>query len=143
MHRESSGGSIWTVFAAAFAIASVGLVGLVTIAGAGVAHSQEPSHRGAAPVHADTTPAMRLASAEHGPYGPGYAGYYRRNYYIGSHPAPPRYSYPLTIAPQPRWYGRPAPWSPAWFDACSARYRSFDPHTGYFTTYSGRKVFCR
>ncbi|WP_210203540.1 BA14K family protein [Breoghania corrubedonensis] len=76
-------------------------------------------------------------------YGPGYAGYYRPNYYVGSRPYPPPYSYPMPIAPQPYDYGRPAPWTPQWYDYCFARYRSFDPRTGYFTAYSGRKVFCR
>ena len=36
-----------------------------------------------------------------------------------------------------------APWSRAWKRDCSRRYRSFNPHTGYFTSNSGRKVFCR
>ena len=45
-------------------------------------------------------------------------------------------------APRP-YYGRPAPWTAAWYDYCSARYRSFNPHTGYFITYSGRARFCR
>lgn len=35
------------------------------------------------------------------------------------------------------------PWSPAWYDYCRSRYRSFNPRTGYFTTYSGRQKFCR
>ncbi|WP_319533534.1 BA14K family protein [uncultured Cohaesibacter sp.] len=45
--------------------------------------------------------------------------------------------------PAPVHYGRPAPWSPAWYDYCHSRYRSFNPRTGYFTTYSGHKQFCR
>ncbi|WP_319413561.1 BA14K family protein [uncultured Cohaesibacter sp.] len=45
--------------------------------------------------------------------------------------------------PAPHYYGRPAPWTPAWYRYCSARYRSFDPHTGYFVTYSGHHRFCR
>ncbi len=39
--------------------------------------------------------------------------------------------------------GKYAPWSLGWKKDCSRRYRSFNPHTGYFTSYSGRKVFCR
>ncbi|WP_342642313.1 BA14K family protein [Rhodoligotrophos ferricapiens] len=35
------------------------------------------------------------------------------------------------------------PWTPAWYRYCSSRYRSFDPNTGYFVTYSGRQAFCR
>lgn len=34
-------------------------------------------------------------------------------------------------------------WSPAWYDYCRAKYRSFNAKTGYYTTYSGRKRFCR
>ncbi len=34
-------------------------------------------------------------------------------------------------------------WSAAWLAYCSRRYRSFNSHTGYFTAYSGRKIFCR
>ncbi len=46
-------------------------------------------------------------------------------------------------APAPVYYGRPAPWTAAWYDYCTARYRSFDPRTGYFVTYSGHRRFCR
>lgn len=45
--------------------------------------------------------------------------------------------------PAPAYYGRPAPWTAAWYDYCSARYRSFNPRTGYFVTYSGHRRFCR
>ena len=57
-------------------------------------------------------------------------------------PAPPRYYRPAP-PPPPRYYARPAPWSRAWFDYCYSKYRSFEPQTGYYTTYSGRKRFCR
>ena len=47
-------------------------------------------------------------------------------------------------APPPRrTRGRFEPWSPAWHDYCAGKYRSFNPRTGYYTTYSGRKRFCR
>ena len=46
--------------------------------------------------------------------------------------------------PRPAYYrGRPAPWTGAWYDYCSARYRSFNPRTGYFMGYDGRRHFCR
>ncbi|WP_436637335.1 BA14K family protein [Microbaculum sp. FT89] len=35
------------------------------------------------------------------------------------------------------------PWTPAWYQYCSSKYRSFDPNTGYYTTYSGQKRFCQ
>ena len=31
------------------------------------------------------------------------------------------------------------PWTPAWYQYCSSKYRSFNPQTGYFTAYSGRR----
>lgn len=35
------------------------------------------------------------------------------------------------------------PWTRAWYRSCAKRYRSFNPRTGYYRTYSGRLVFCR
>jgi hypothetical protein len=35
------------------------------------------------------------------------------------------------------------PWSAAWYDYCESRYRSFDPRTGTFLGYDGRRHFCR
>lgn len=59
---------------------------------------------------------------------------------LGSTLSGPRYYH----APRPQpYYGRPQPWTPAWYDYCSARYRSFDPSTGYFLAYSGNYKFCR
>lgn len=57
----------------------------------------------------------------------------------------------ITQAHQPRVvyhqpvvvHARPAAWTPAWYSYCSNRYRSFNPHTGYFTAYSGAQVFCQ
>ncbi|WP_319533537.1 BA14K family protein [uncultured Cohaesibacter sp.] len=45
--------------------------------------------------------------------------------------------------PAPVYYGSPAPWTPGWYSYCSSRYRSFNPHTGYFRGYDGRLHFCR
>ncbi len=56
------------------------------------------------------------------------------------YPAPPAY-YPAP-APAPVIY-RPAPWSPAWYNYCSRKYRSFNPNTGYFLSYSGQYRFCQ
>ena len=38
---------------------------------------------------------------------------------------------------------RPRPWTPEWYDYCMSKYRSFNPETGYYRTYSGRYRFCR
>ncbi|MEP3280435.1 MAG: BA14K family protein [Stappiaceae bacterium] len=40
-------------------------------------------------------------------------------------------------------YGAVEPWSQQWYDYCFAKYRSFNPDTGYYTTYSGRQRFCQ
>ncbi len=37
----------------------------------------------------------------------------------------------------------PKPWTPEWYDYCSAKYRSFNPETGYYLSYSGVYRFCR
>lgn len=35
------------------------------------------------------------------------------------------------------------PWSPAWYQYCSSKYRSFNPSTGTYTTYRGVQKFCQ
>ncbi|WP_173931979.1 BA14K family protein [Chelativorans sp. Marseille-P2723] len=69
--------------------------------------------------------------------------------------APPVYAPPI-YAPFPRYHYRPAPvyrstvtyygalepWSPGWYRACSARFRSFDPASGTYLGYDGRRHFC-
>ncbi|MDQ0316567.1 BA14K family protein [Amorphus orientalis] len=49
----------------------------------------------------------------------------------------------VTIYEDTGYRGRPAPWSPAWYAYCDARYRSFNPDTGMFVGYDGRYHFCR
>jgi uncharacterized protein YcfJ len=46
-------------------------------------------------------------------------------------------------APRPQRGGGLEPWTPGWYDYCGRKYRSFNPNTGYYTTYSGKKRFCR
>lgn len=58
-----------------------------------------------------------------------------RRYY---RPAPRRYYRPAA----PRRYA-PSAWSNAWYQYCGSKYRSFNPNTGYYTTYSGYQKFCR
>lgn len=65
-------------------------------------------------------------------------------------------SQPRHVAPPPAPYYPPAPypgrvsgtvgyqpWSPAWYQYCSSKYRSFNPNTGTFTTYGGEQKFCQ
>ncbi len=37
----------------------------------------------------------------------------------------------------------PAPWTPAWYKYCSAKYKSFNPNTGYYRVKGGGKRFCK
>ena len=39
--------------------------------------------------------------------------------------------------------GRPAPYTRAWYDYCARKYRSFEPATGTFQPYHGRRRLCR
>lgn len=55
--------------------------------------------------------------------------------YVGPYVRGPRYGAPV--------YYRPAPWTPKWYRYCTSKYRSFNPSTGYFVTYSGHRKFCR
>ena len=41
------------------------------------------------------------------------------------------------------YYHAPVAWTPAWYTYCKTKYRSFDPHTGRFITYSGEWRLCR
>ncbi len=46
--------------------------------------------------------------------------------------------------PVRRYYRtRYEPWTDAWYDDCSRRYRSFNPDTGYYKSYRRGYVFCR
>ncbi|MTH96791.1 BA14K family protein [Roseibium sp. RKSG952] len=61
--------------------------------------------------------------------------------------APPATAYyPPAPAPAPGYVQGPAgyqPWSPAWYQYCSSKYRSFNPNTGTYTTYRGVQRFCQ
>lgn len=56
------------------------------------------------------------------------------------------YYAPRVVEPQvyvaPSRAGRYEPWTAGWFSSCEARYRSFDPRTGTFLGYDGRRHFC-
>ena len=44
---------------------------------------------------------------------------------------------PSFIGSAPVYYEPPEPWTPAWYDYCNDRYRSFNPRTGYFFGFDG------
>ncbi|MBO6718787.1 MAG: BA14K family protein [Rhizobiaceae bacterium] len=53
-------------------------------------------------------------------------------------PIPPRAAYPVEAG----YSASLEPWSAGWYRYCEARYRSFNPADGTFTTYGGEKRFC-
>lgn len=55
---------------------------------------------------------------------------------------PPQVVMPERIAPLIE-YGKPTPYSAQWYVYCADRYRSFEPDTGLYTSYSGVKRRCR
>lgn len=64
--------------------------------------------------------------------------------YAGPPPPPPATYYPP--APYPgQVHGAVGyqPWSPAWYQYCSSKFRSFNPSTGTYTTYRGEQRFCQ
>lgn len=66
---------------------------------------------------------------------------------LGSALSAPRYYAPAPAPyyapPAPVTYAKPQPWTPGWYSYCSAKYRSFNPQTGYFLGYDGQYHFCR
>ncbi|AEV38813.1 BA14K-like protein [Pseudovibrio sp. FO-BEG1] len=62
-------------------------------------------------------------------------------------PPAPAYRPPVVVhQPAPVYHAQavaPAPWSPAWFAYCTNKYRSFNPNTGTYRTYSGKNRFCQ
>ena len=45
-------------------------------------------------------------------------------------------------APRPVYGAGLEPWTPEWYDYCSARYRSFNARSGTYVGYDGRSHFC-
>jgi hypothetical protein len=78
------------------------------------------------------------ASHNHGRWVAGVAGFAAGAIVAGAlaRPRYPAYSGPV-------YYGRPAPWTPAWYNYCSARYRSFDPVSGTYQPLHGPRRLCR
>lgn len=99
------------------------------------------------------TPTQSAKAAEGWQVGVGIASGFVAGAVIGStlnqrrYYAPPR-TYYRAPAYRARAYRapvvayRPAPWSPAWYNYCASKYRSFNPRTGYFLAYSGQYRFC-
>ncbi len=100
--------------------APAGVIGLATGAIIGSALSGPRYYGG--PVYYDPPPYRYL---------PPHAYPYRSRAYVN----PPRYY-------QPPAY-RPVQWSPEWVAYCARKYRSFNPRTGTYRTYSGRVRMCR
>jgi hypothetical protein len=63
---------------------------------------------------------------------------------LAAQEAEAQYAYPPPPPPYPApAYGRPPVGSEAWLDYCSRRYRSFDPYSGTFVGYDGRRYPCQ
>lgn len=72
---------------------------------------------------------------------PGWGGpwfYTPRTYYEPYRPQPVM---PAPIEPGIA-SGPPEPWTAQWYAYCSNRFRSFEPSTGFYTTYSGNRRMC-
>jgi hypothetical protein len=66
-----------------------------------------------------------------------------QNPYRRPRPSPDRAFFPAAPAPYKASYrGSLEPWTPGWYRYCEARYRSFNPAEGTFTTYEGERRFC-
>lgn len=63
-------------------------------------------------------------------------------------PAPRYIDPPQPMPPHPGYgygstaYQVPEPWTAEWYRACGMRYRSFDPRSGTFMGYDGKRHFC-
>jgi len=62
-------------------------------------------------------------------------------YYVDDYPPPPPRRPAYRPRPVQQSYGI-EPWTGAWHEYCSARYRSFNPRTGTYVGYDGRSHFC-
>lgn len=65
----------------------------------------------------------------------------RDDYYVDDYPPPPPRRPAYRPRPVQHTYGI-EPWTGAWHEYCSARYRSFNPRTGTYVGYDGRTHFC-
>lgn len=107
---------------------ALGLFGLATGVAVGAAIANQPRY-----VEPDYVEPGYYAEPSYMPPPPPPApAYYpsRRSVYVNEYPA----------APVAR--GIIEPWSPEWYDYCSARYRSFSPSNGTYVGYDGRAHFC-
>jgi hypothetical protein len=62
---------------------------------------------------------------------------------LGNTPRRPRVIMPTPVAPLIEYGKTPNPYSAQWYVYCAERFRSFEPSTGFYTTYSGRRRLCR
>lgn len=66
--------------------------------------------------------------------------------YYGYRPYRPRVVMPTPVrplAPPRAGMAAPEPWTAQWYAYCADKYVSFDRSTGGFTTYAGKRRFCR
>lgn len=66
---------------------------------------------------------------------------YSNDYYVDDYPPPPPRRPAYRPRPVQQTYGI-EPWTGAWHEYCSSRYRSFNPRTGTYVGYDGLSHFC-
>ncbi|TPP11586.1 BA14K family protein [Rhizobium glycinendophyticum] len=83
-------------------------------------------------------PPQRRVYVDQGPV----SVYDDQDYYVDDYPPPPPQRRPV-YRPQPVYQSYAIePWTGAWHQYCSQRYRSFNPRTGTYIGYDGQSHFC-
>jgi hypothetical protein len=92
-------------------------------------------------------------SYHHRPHGGYYRNYhyhgeyYRNRHYGYGYGGWPFFGYSWPYYGYGYYYGAPAvgyqPWTTEWLAYCRAKYRSFNPSTGYYLGYDADNHFCR
>ncbi len=86
-------------------------------------------------------PPQRRVYVDRGPV----SVYDDQDYYVDDYPPPPpRQVYrPRPVYQQPVYQSYSVePWTGAWYEYCSQRYRSFNSRTGTYIGYDGQSHFC-
>lgn len=120
---------------------SIGALSLASPAEAGRRHHRHHNNGGAAVAAA----ILGFAAAAAITSRPSYGYYYDAPAYTYAPPPPPRPYYGPTYYSGSAYSSNHAPpvWSPAWYEYCAAKFRSFDPRSGTYQPYHGPRRLCR
>lgn len=136
-----------------------GLVGAALFPPAYPVYAAPPVYVAPAPVYVEPAPAIVY---EEPVYVAPQPVYVEPAYVVPAYPArrslaeieaaPPRYTRPQTDGPRVLTYEETVgggtrvagtePWSPAWYDYCRSKFRTFDDQTGTFMGFDGQRHFC-